>query len=172
MTFGERLFHETHKAHVLVDTHPFVTLIRTNSDAQKLYILLNKLCINELQKHDLLFNKKLDEELYRKNIKICNTLNFESLNKLLENCQKYKMELGYMFYGGLMMGGNLLKKIFKDDQEFLTFDVYPKRLFVDMKHYIEMNIDIKYQDIFIYNVNKSYKLIKECFDVFYTKCEN
>jgi heme oxygenase len=177
MKFTERLYLETKESHTVVDKHPFVALIRKNDIAAKLYIDLNKICIYELQKtlkigvtppNDVnILQTKLFRDIDQPDMFIN-----EPLNELLILCKQYPLALGYQFYLGLLFGGNMLKKMIRDpvSQEFLTY-TNSKQLIIDFKDYLDQNITepVK-QEEFINVVNKSYKLIKLCFDTFVKKC--
>jgi len=146
MKFTEQLYQETKDMHKEVDCHQFVALIRKNDIAAKLYIDLNKICIYELQ-----------SEIEQPDIYIN-----EPLNELLILCREFSLESEYMFKGGLIKGGNLLKKYVDiNDHKFLTFR-NPKELFNNLKDYLDENV-INH-DLFIKNVNNIYKQIKKCFD--------
>jgi len=163
MKFTERLYLETKESHKQVDKHIFVSLIRKNDISAKLYIDLNKLCIYELQKYLKLENLELQQNLYRK-IEQPDTFINESLNELLLLCKQFPLEAEYMFKGGLIMGGNLLKKYVNiEDHDFLTFK-NPKQLFNELKDYLDQYVQD--HDLFIKNVNNIYKQIKKCFDKF------
>jgi len=166
MKFTERLYQETKDPHKEVDCHPFIDLVRKNSIAAKLYIDLNKICIYELQKYLKLENSELQKELYRE-IEQPDMYISEPLNELLILCKKNNLESEYMFKGGLIMGGNLLKKYVNiEDHKFLTFK-NPKQLFNELKDYLDQYVHD--HDLFIKNVNNIYKQIKKCFDKFTEK---
>lgn len=63
MSFTDKLYLETKDAHTMVDKHPFVSMIRTNKLAGKMYINFNKICIREIQNQSF---KLKDQELYKK----------------------------------------------------------------------------------------------------------
>ena len=48
-TFTKRLYQNTKDYHQIVDSHPFVQLIRKNPNAAKLYINFNKICIYKIE---------------------------------------------------------------------------------------------------------------------------
>jgi len=161
MKFTEQLYQETKDMHKEVDCHQFVALIRKNDIAAKLYIDLNKICIYELQKNLDLENCELQKELHRE-IEQPDIYINEPLNELLILCREFSLESEYMFKGGLIKGGNLLKKYVDiNDHKFLTFR-NPKELFNNLKDYLDENV-INH-DLFIKNVNNIYKQIKKCFD--------
>jgi hypothetical protein len=165
MKFTERLYLETKEAHKTVDSHPFVSLIRTNNMAGELYINFNKICIYELQKTFKLNDVHLQARLYR-DIEQPDIFINKSLNELLILCRQFPLELGYAFYLGLLFGGNILKKMIpnKDEHDFFSFE-NPKQLITEFKNYLDNNVSN--HDEFISNVNEVYKLIKEIFDEFY-----
>ena len=164
MKFTEQLYQETKDLHKEVDCHQFVALIRKNDIAAKLYIDLNKICIYELQKYLDLENSELQKELHRE-IEQPDIYINEPLNELLILCREFSLESEYMFKGGLIKGGNLLKKYVDiNDHKFLTFR-NPKELFNNLKDYLDENV-INH-DLFIKNVNNIYKQIKKCFDYYF-----
>jgi hypothetical protein len=166
MKLSERIYNETKHSHKIVDKHQFVTLIRTNKIAAKLYINFNKICIYELEKNLKLNNKILQEKLAR-NIKQPDIFINIPLKNLLNFCNNHSLESEYMFKGGLIMGGDLLKKyVLVDDYDFLTFKD-PNNLFMELKGYLDDNVND--QELFIQNVNDAYKLIEECFNFFSLK---
>ena len=63
----------------------------------------------------------------------------------------------------------MLKRMLPEYHEFLTYND-SKELISNFKEYL--NYNVTEQDIFIYNVNESYKLIKKLFDEFYTRLNN
>lgn len=171
MKFTEQLYLETKESHEQVDKHPFVNLIRKNDLAAKLYINLNKICIYELQKYLKLEDSELQNELYR-DIDQPEIFIYSDLNELLLLCKQYPLQLSYQWYLGLLFGGNMLKKMISDpiSQEFLTYQ-NSKKLIINFKNYLDENVtDTIKQKEFINVVNKSYKLIKRCFDKFSEKC--
>ena len=174
MKFTEKLYIETKENHKIVDRHNFVNLIRTNAIAAKLYINFNKICIYRVQKCLVLKNRDLQNKLFRDNLGenpyfYMNKYMTESLQDLLLLCEEFPLELEYMFKGGLIMGGNLLKKyVSNEDHDFLSFE-NPKELFGQLKNYLDENVsgqDTFHQENFIKIVNKAYDLITKCFDRF------
>lgn len=170
MSFTELLYEETKNLHNVVDRHPFVGLIRKNKMAGEMYINFNKLCINEIQKtivlnDDVLYGK-LSKDIMMPDVYISNVL-----SKILEHCKEYPLESGYQFYLGLLFGGNILKKMLPEYEEFLTYD-NPKELIVEFKNYLCNNVNEKDYDRFINNVKKLYILINELFDEFYDFYDN
>jgi hypothetical protein len=167
MKFTERLYLETKDTHKDVDKHSFVALIRKNDISAKLYIDLNKICIYELQKAFNLKDKQLQQGLFR-DIDQPDMFINEPLNELLILCKQYPLALGYQWYLGILNGGNMLKKMIRDpvSQDFLTYQ-NSKQLIIDFKDYLDQSVtDPIKQEEFINVVNKSYKLIKLCFDKF------
>lgn len=166
MKFTELLYIETKESHKDVDKHMFVSLIRKNNIAAKLYIDFNKICIYELQKYLKLENYELQCSLFR-DIDQPDTFINTYLSELLILCKECPLEAEYMFKGGLIMGGNLLKKyVNTKDYDFLTFN-NPKQLFNELKDYLDQYVhDHK---LFIKNVNNIYKQINKCFDYYFNK---
>jgi hypothetical protein len=166
-TFTERLYLETKDSHTEVDRHPFVSMIRKNKLAGEMYINFNKICIYEIQTILELKDIKLYEKLYR-DIDIPEIFITNTISELLKHCRKYPLESAYQFYLGLLFGGNMLKRMLSEHDEFLTY-YDSKELISNFKEYICNNVSIHEQDLFIHHVNESYKLIKKLFDEFYTK---
>jgi hypothetical protein len=173
MSFTELLFKNTYESHKIVDKHPFVSLIKDNKLASDLYILFNKMCINETQKVLKLQDINLQNKLHKKleNLEEDSTHHLithsPSFNILLNHCKKYPLETEYMFKLGLMKGGNILKKyVDSSHHDFLTF-VDSTTLCNDFKHYLNTNVNTSEQESFIIHVNDAYKLIKLCFDDFF-----
>lgn len=167
MLFTEKLYINTKDAHSVVDKHSFVSLIRKNEIAANYYINLNKICIYELQKDLKLKNESLQKELHRE-IEQPDIFISDNIRKLLSLCKKHSLEAEYMFKGGLIKGGNLLKKYVNiNDHPFLTFK-NPKELFNQLKDYLDKHVEE--HDAFIDNVNNIYQLITLVFDDFYNKC--
>lgn len=167
MSFTERLYKETKDDHKMVDNHPFTTLIKTNEKAGDLYINFNKVCIHQIQKHIILKDLILQDQL-NINCELPIIFITENLSKLLFRCSRFTVEHAYMFYLGLYLGGNILKKyISKQHHDFLTFE-NPKELSNNFKEYL--NLNIINQDEFISQVKESYSLIKLCFDEFNIHC--
>ena len=83
--------------------------------------------------------------------------------------EKYPLEHSYMFYLGIMFGGNLLTKFVPESKDFFKFDNSSK-LVKEFKDYINKTVDTKEkQDSFIKIVNDSYNIIALIFDEFYKK---
>jgi hypothetical protein len=167
--FTDRLYIETKDSHTVVDRHPFVSIMRKDEIAGEMYINFNKICIYELQQNLALKDVNLQSRLHR-DIEQPDIYINDHLNELLILCKQYPLELEYMFKIGLIKGGNMLKKyIPKHAHEFVTFN-NPNDLFNDFKNYLNENVSN--QVLFIKNVNDAYKLIKLCFDEFYTRLNN
>lgn len=169
MSFTDKLHNETKASHTIVDKHPFVSLIRKDKRAGKMYIDFNKMCIQTIQSVLKLNDNQLLVELYR-DIEgdIEEYVDVPALNELLNHCKKYPLESAYQFYLGLLFGGNMLKRMLPEAHDFLTYD-NPKELIHKFKKYLCDNVTILEQEIFINNVNTAYKLIKQLFDEFYNK---
>lgn len=168
--FTERLYMETKDAHTAVDRHPFVSMIRKNKLAGEMYINFNKICIHELQQVLKLKDEELQSRLHR-DIDIPDFFITSTLSRLLIHCRKYPLESAYQFYLGLLFGGNMLKRMLPEYHEFLTYND-SKELVSNFKEYLCNNVKSQDQDIFIDNVNKSYKLIKILFDELYARLNN
>lgn len=172
MSFTDRLRLATKDSHTIVDKHPFVTMIRKNKLAGQLYINFNKICINEIQKVLLISNPTFPHELYSKlyrDMDSDETFGLKQtpiLDKLLDHCKKFPLESAYQYYLGLLFGGNMLKRMLPEHQDFLTFEE-PKQLINIFKTYLCENVTKKDEDYFINNVNQCYKIIKQLFDEFY-----
>lgn len=166
--FTDRLYIETKDSHTAVDRHPFVSMIRKDKLAGEMYINFNKICIHELQQVLKLKDKNLQNKLNR-DIEIPDLFITNTLSTLLQQCRKYPLESAYQFYLGLLFGGNMLKRMLPEYHEFLTYND-SKELIHEFKTYLCENISE--QDIFINNVNESYKLIKKLFDEFHTRLNN
>lgn len=165
MKLSVRLYNETKTSHTNIDTHQFISIIRTNTLAQTLYINFNKVCIFQIQKTLKLKNTLLQSKLH-KHFYVPDMFISKSFQKLLQKCTDHTLEHEYMFKIGLMMGGSLLKRYIKHEDSFLTFD-NPNILVKDFKTYLDTNVTD--QDSFIKIVNESYELIKNIFDEFLTK---
>lgn len=167
MSFTDRLYLETKESHRVVDKHPFVSLIRKNKLAGDMYVNFNKICINEFQNVLILKDKQLLNKLYR-NIDIPDIYITKNLSTLLQHCRKYPLESAYQFYLGLLFGGNMLKKMLPNHNDFLTYND-SKQLIQEFKEYLNSNVTKQEQDIFVNNVNQAYVLIAKLFDEFYAK---
>jgi hypothetical protein len=171
MSFSDRLRIETKNCHLIVDKHPFVSLIKSNSKAGYLYMQFNKICVLELQKHKFgsdLFDK-FKYDISEKDI----DLSLKSkLNLFLERCNKYYLEHFYMIQLGLLFGGNMLKKILPEDEKYFfdTLNLSDKeriQLIQEFKTYLDNSITTESEQLtFIKNVNDSYLIIKDIFDNF------
>lgn len=167
MSFTDRLYTETKDSHTQVDRHAFVSMIRKNKLAGQIYINFNKICIHEIQNVLELKDKQLQHQLYR-DIDIPEIYITPVLNELLNHCKKYPLESAYQFYLGLLFGGNMLKRMLPEYDDFLTYD-NSKELIKTFKSYLCNNVPESDQDLFIENVNVSYTIIKKLFDEFYSK---
>lgn len=176
MSFTDILRTITQESHKVVDNHKFVELIRTNKYSGKIYVNFNKICINVIQ--DTLKNENNDlirHEFYKKMYREIAPLDFfisNNLLELLDRCEKYPLEHSYMFYLGIMFGGNLLTKFVPESKEFFKFENSSK-LVKEFKDYINKTVDttIK-QESFIKIVNESYTIISLIFNEFYKKHSN
>jgi len=177
-SFTERLFISTKENHMLVDKHPFTALIKNSKDAGNVYINFNKICIFVLQNT---FDELIDDEdpfyeiykkLYRPDVDQVEFFISSNLSFLLERCEEFPIEHAYLFYLGLLMGGNILSKSLPQHQAFLSFGsiLESKKLIQDFKQYLNDTIKTKAeQDTFISRVNVSYRIIKLVFDDYYKK---
>lgn len=173
MTFTKQLYLQTKESHKIVDSSPFVELIRTNKCSGKIYVNFNKICINVIQdtlKNDN--NELIKTDFYKKmhrNIQPFDFFISNNLLELLDRCEKYPLEHSYMFFLGLLFGGNLLTKFLPESTEFFKFE-NPSKLIKDFKDYINKTVDTKEkQESFIKIVNESYTIIALIFDEFYKR---
>lgn len=172
MNFSDKLSLQTKESHYKVDKHPFVKLIETNDYAGELYINLNKICISTIQKEfsENITNFKNFEELLKKlDRDICCPVDIyisKNIENLLINCKKYPLEHAYMFYIGLLFGGSILSRKLPKYKEFLKFE-NKSELIKEFREYLNNNV--KNEEDFINIVNKSYDIIKNIFDDFYSK---
>ena len=168
MSFTDILALATKDSHSQVDKHPFVSMIRKNKLAGEMYINFNKICINEIQKVLKLKDINLQSNLYREfdvpDVKVPSVI----LREILIHCKSYPLESAYQFYLGLLFGGNMLKRMLPEHNDFLTYE-NSKDLINNFKTYICNNVDEIERIKFIENVNLSYILIKNLFDEFYDK---
>lgn len=169
MKFSEKLKDNTKDSHKTVDNHPFVKVIKTNEVAGTMYIVFNQICINSIQKSNLVYlNNDMKQKLLRENIDNINIDSDElsdSLKNLLERCDKYPLEHSYMFVLGLLMGGAMLKRFIPEKHHrFLAFENH-KEIITDFKTVLD-NVPVEKQDDFVKVVNESYTLIKTIFDEF------
>ena len=167
--FTKKLFIETIPYHVNVDKHQFTQKIKKDNVASDLYIEFNKICIYELQKYLVIKDTQLSKKLYRNiTFKDVQQIENDPLKKLLILCKNHPLELSYMFYGGLIKGGNILKKYVSiEHHPLLSFD-NPNELFNKFKDYLNEYItELHDQELFINVVKDSYNIIKLIFDEFY-----
>ena len=167
MSFTDILKLTTKDAHTAVDRHPFVSMIRKNKLAGEMYINFNKICINEIQKVLKLKDINLQSNLYRE-FDVPEIYISPILRKILIHCKTYPLESAYQFYLGLLFGGNMLKRMLPEHNDFLTYE-NSKDLINNFKTYLCNNVDEIERIKFIENVNLSYILIKKLFDEFYDK---
>jgi hypothetical protein len=167
MSFTDILAFATKDSHSHVDKHPFVSMIRKNKLAGEMYINFNKVCINEIQKvlklKDINLQSNLHREVFGKD-KVPSVI----LQEILIHCKTYPLESAYQFYLGLLFGGNMLKRMLPEHNDFLTYE-NSKDLINNFKTYLCNNVDEIERIKFIENVNLSYILIKKLFDEFYDK---
>jgi hypothetical protein len=165
MEFTNKVYLYTKENHAKVDKHPFIELIKNNKKAGDIYIDFNKICIDRIQKNiDKIIT---DEYLVKKLKRNCDTDNYlssDALNKLLIKCDEFCLENAYLFFLGLLAGGNILKKyIDTRHHDFLTFE-NSKETSKEFKQYLsDKDID---ESHFINTVNEMYIIIKEVFDDF------
>jgi hypothetical protein len=142
-------------------------MIRKNKLAGEMYINFNKICINEIQKVLKLKDINLQSNLYRE-FDVPEIYISPILREILIHCKTYPLESAYQFYLGLLFGGNMLKRMLPEHNDFLTYE-NSKDLINNFKTYICNNVDEIERIKFIENVNLSYILIKNLFDEFYDK---
>jgi len=178
MSFTDILALATKDSHSHVDKHPFVSMIRKNKLAGEMYINFNKVCINEIQKVLKLKDINLQSNLHREfkvpcllsksSVKVPDEVPSVILREILIHCKTYPLESAYQFYLGLLFGGNMLKRMLPEHNDFLTYE-NSKDLINNFKTYLCNNVDEIERIKFIENVNLSYILIKKLFDEFYDK---
>jgi hypothetical protein len=161
MLFSKVLHDSTIDNHKRVDCHPFVEMIRTDKVAGEMYINFNKMCIEVIQNNN---KNEFIKELYRDTATCGKKSINPQLRLLLEKCENYPIEHGYMFFLGLLYGGNLLKRYLPDHSEFLTFED-PKDKIMRFKKMLD-NIKLEDQDSFVNIVNESYGLIYDIFTIY------
>jgi hypothetical protein len=161
MLFSKVLHDSTIENHKRVDSHLFVEMIKTNKLAGEMYINFNKMCIEVIQNNN---NNEFIKELYRDTSSFCKKTINDSMRLLLERCEKYPMEHGYMLYLGILYGGNLLKRYLPEHSEFLTFNDSKEKI----KRFKELldNIPLEDQQLFVNRVNESYGLIYDIFTIY------
>jgi heme oxygenase len=114
--------------------------------------------------------KELYKKLHRKGLDQVDFFVSSNLSFLLERCEEFPIEHSYLFYLGLLMGGNLLSKCLPQHKDFLKFGtiIEAKQLIKDFKQYLNDTIQSDTeQEIFIGRINTSYKIIKLVFDDYY-----
>lgn len=167
MSFSSYLYKETQGAHREVDSHPFIRQINKCDRAYKLYFDLNKLCINEIQKcYDInIIDKDLYRDIHNYSEYVDLILECQDFQKLLENCKKHPIEHAYMFYLGLLFGGQMFNVKTDEDVFFVTF-LNKSKLISKVKYFLDMQVKENEYSTFIHNVNNSYKLISNIFTYF------
>lgn len=167
MSFSRSLYLQTKDAHRVVDSHPFIKNINKCDKAYKLYFDLNKLCINEIQKHyDITtIDKELYRDIYHFSEYIDVILECKKVQQLLENCKKHPLEHAYMFYLGLLFGGQMFNVKNDDDLFFVTF-LNRTNLISKFKSFLDLHVNENEYITFICNVNSSYNLISDIFTNF------
>lgn len=173
MQFTDILRNSTYNSHKTVDNHKFVTLIRTDKCSGKIYVHFNQICINIIQNTLKNTNNKLIKtNFYKKMYRDIEVFDFfisNNLLTLLNRCEEFPLEHSYMFFLGLLFGGNLLTKFLPESTEFFKFE-NSNQLIKDFKDYINKTVDTKEkQESFINIVNESYAIIALIFDEFYNK---
>lgn len=164
--FTDKLYLDTKESHMMVDKHPFVSLIRSSELAGELYINFNKVCIYELQKTLKLKDLDLQSRLHRDIKKGLLNYDYKGFEDLLRHCRSFPLESGYQFYLGLLFGGGMLRRMLKGHDSFLCY-MDSVCLISDFKEYL--NGAVLNEGLFISRVNEGYRLIKMLFDEFY--CE-
>jgi hypothetical protein len=168
MDFTSRLFLETKQFHKLVDDHSFTNNIKNSKNIGDIYINFNKMCIESIQQIEVASDfTEIYKKLYRETFTFDDIYISNELNLLIERCKKYPLEHSYLFYLGLLSGGNILKKYISEKHHlFLTFE-NPNILRKEFKDYLNNKIKTKeQQENFIKIVSETYLLIKKCFDKF------
>jgi dGTP triphosphohydrolase len=165
MIFTDKLRKDTMNTHRQVDRHVFVVEMKENKEKAIKYIKFNEKCIYEIQKTLEMKDNDLQNMLYRDIQNSCLNNNSLNMENLLERCRQHPLCHAYMFYLGLLSGGNLLRKYIPVEYTgLLDFQEEPQYVIQRFKTYL--NTHVVDQDNFINEVNASYKLIQKCFDEF------
>lgn len=182
-SFTNRLFHATRDRHSRVDRHPFIDQIREQPMQAWKYICLNEYCIASLQTTLTMDNDYawLQQRLWRpipetvwprRDDNVFTDHEWECVRPLVDRCRQFPLEHAYMFYLGLLKGGNMLRKSmsFADDAErlhrvdrLLAFDD-ASELVSGFKAYLDHHELVIDPDDFIDRVRSSYDSIAQCFD--------
>ena len=176
--FTDRLYARTKEAHKCIDTSEFVNVIKTKRLAQEMYMMFNIICIERIQSGKILF---MDDDIYDgferdlskytdKNGDVVYFLpESDKMDELLVAISQYPLEHSYLFYLGLAMGGNILKKYIPNTyHDLLIFDNANENI-SKFKNFLDNYTAPENEDKFIERVNSSYKLIGEIFDLFNSK---
>lgn len=165
--FTERLYQDTCSCHKIVDRHPFVDKMKRCPEYAIQYILFNQSCILEIQKTLNLEDNDLQKSLHRDILPgHIEPRKSGYLVNLLEACRLFPLEHAYMFYLGLLSGGNLLRKYIPNQfHSILTFEEEPKEIIRKFKDFLNSKIITEEdQQQFIDRVKTSYMMVEKCFD--------
>lgn len=172
--FTQALYIQTKAAHERVDKHPFMrTLYKTKSS--QLYIEMNYAALRVIQEHSADFlNPPFFRDLYRNLESSFQVTNNELLNELMEmvneSCKKSELFLAqvYMWYLGLINGGNYIKKYIDVDEGIKDelFNFKNGVLLEDLLKVYMNSFKLESEELFIKNVNDTYRLIEQVLDKF------
>ena len=167
MDFTKELYLATNAKHQILDTHPFVkSIINKNENAFQKYIHFHYVVFDKIQvqfkKYDLPdffidLYRKIPDDITTSNTVITNYLH----NMTCDNLQDLLVYV-YMFYLGILKGGNILNKFYPDSIHNSLFIFSDKNLLVNqLKDYL--NKTIINQQEFIHKVNVNYTQINIVF---------
>jgi len=179
--FTDRLYTRTKEAHSRIDKSQFVKKIKTERLAQDMYMMFNIICISRIQNGNILF---MDDEIYngfKKDLSRYMDKNgdvdyyflpkTDKIDELLYAISRHPLEHSYLFYLGLAMGGNILKKYIPETYHDLLVFENARENIGKFKNFLDNYTTPENESKFIDIVNSSYKLIGEIFDIFNTKFE-
>lgn len=170
--FTENLSKETKSSHTRVDAHNVLKLVGRNERAGQMYIYMNKVCLDAIQKKlkEMGYKNEIFGKLYKNNLTGGECEEWKNnCNRLVDRCEKYPLEHAYMFYLGILYGGSILSKALNNDGLDTTLFEYENKkvLIREFKEFLNEYItDVSRQKQFIECVNMSYASIVKVLDNF------
>jgi heme oxygenase len=181
--FTLKLKNETMSNHRALDTHPFVKNMYTETVSKiniqyyiDLHFIILEFMENKIKNEIKDYPDFVDKFNYNKNYKTKDVIQFNSVQKLIDNVSIDNIyAYCYSYYLGILFGGQIIKKLInKTNDELLinkgnmlfNFECDKKELIKNIKDFLEMNIKKDKQQDFINQVNNIYLLTKDVFDEF------
>lgn len=170
MEFTKKLFLATKEKHLILDKHAFVKcILNGNTIAFNNYIQFHYIVFYQIQKElDKYILPDFFKELYREIPLINMDMDIDYIISTL-NLQDLLVYV-YMFYLGILKGGNILRKHYPNHESTLFYFKNKELLISELKEYL--NKTIVDENKFINSVNDNYTIINKIFNKILTNMDD